>query len=511
MQPMVRAFGAAIASSALVLGASQVAIAAPEGQPEYQVGAVDWKPCEEKPTVDCGFLELPIDYSKPNGEKFKLAVSRLKAADPSKRIGAMVINPGGPGGSGVDFSMFADQYFSKEIIDKFDVIGFDPRGVARSAPIKCSAELLQKTPSSYPKTKAEFDALVTFNKVLREDCAKQSGAIFNFASTDEVAQDIDAIRRALGEKKINYYGISYGTIMGQHYAEKFGKNIRAMIIDSNMDHSLGTKQFLDSEARTAEDSFNEWIKWNDRDASSPFHGQDLRKIWKDLLAKAERGEVPAPWDPNAKLTPEDLGGGVVSMAYGPNWKGFADQIKQIIDGAQAPKAAFSAFAAEETFDNPFPGIFCNDYNLRVSSWGEYQSLVKSEYRIAPNTRGSSLGHGAMMGCVGFPKATNPQHPLKIKNSPKILLTNAKHDPATAYEWAVNAHRQSRDTTVFVTYEGWGHGVYDRSECTLKINNEYLVSLKLPRNGTSCAAVEPPAEASIMSAKPRIPVGPFSVR
>ena len=169
MQPMVRAFGAAIASSALVLGASQVAIAAPEGQPEYKVGAIDWKPCEEKPTVDCGFLELPIDYRLPNGEKFQLAVSRLKAADPSKRIGAMVINPGGPGGSGVDFSMFADGYFSKEIIDRFDVIGFDPRGVARRAPIKCSAEMLQKTPSSYPKTKAEFDATVALHPTMAEE------------------------------------------------------------------------------------------------------------------------------------------------------------------------------------------------------------------------------------------------------------------------------------------------------------------------------------------------------
>ena len=130
-----------------------------------------------------------------------------------------------------------------------------------------------------------------------------------------------------------------------------------------------------------------------------------------------------------------------------------------------------------------------------------------ENRVAPNTRGSSLGHGAMMACIGFPKATNPQRPLKIKNAPKILMTNAKHDPATVYEWAVNAHRQSRDTTVFVTYEGWGHGVYDRSECTLKINDEYMVSLKLPRSGTSCAAVEPPAEASILSAKPKI-AGPF---
>ncbi len=509
MQPMMRAFGAALASSALVLSGSSIATAAPEGQPEYGVAPIEWKPCEEVPTVDCGFLTLPIDYAKPNGEKFQLAVSRRKASNPGARIGAMVINPGGPGGSGVDFSMYADQYFSKEISDKFDIVGFDPRGVARSQPIKCSAELLQRSPSNYPKNVAEYDQLVAFNKELRDDCRKQSGPIFDHASTADVAQDIDSIRRALGEKKINYYGISYGTIMGQHYAEKFGKNIRAMIIDSNMDHSLGTKAFLASEARTAEDSFQEWMKWNDRTPASPYYGQDLRKIWKDLLAKAERGEVPAPWDPNVKMTPEDLGGGVVSMAYGPAWYGFTQQVKQIVDGLPVPAAAFGA---AETFPNPFPGIFCNDYNLRVGSWQEYQSLVRMENNIAPNTRGSSLGHGAMMGCIGFPKATNPQRTLKIKNAPKILLTNAKHDPATAYEWAVNAHRQSRDTTVFVTYEGWGHGVYDRSECTLKINNEYLVSLKLPRNGARCAAVEPtPPTPGALTVKPRIPAGPFSGR
>ena len=104
MQPMMRVFGAALASSALVLGSSSLALAAPEGQPEFEVGAIDWKPCAEMPTVDCGFLELPIDYAKPDGEKFKLAVSRRKANDTANRIGAMVINPGGPGGSGVDFS-----------------------------------------------------------------------------------------------------------------------------------------------------------------------------------------------------------------------------------------------------------------------------------------------------------------------------------------------------------------------------------------------------------------------
>ncbi|MEU0879098.1 alpha/beta fold hydrolase [Lentzea sp. NPDC005914] len=499
---MVRAFGAALASSALVLGASQIAVAAPEGQPEYKVGAIDWKPCAEVPTIDCGFLELPIDYAKPHGEKFQLAVSRRKANDQAGRIGAMVINPGGPGGSGVDFSFAADRYFSKDIVDKFDVIGFDPRGVARSQPIKCSADLLRKQPSDYPKTAAEFDQLFAFNKELRADCRKQSGPIFDHASTYDVANDIDSIRRALGEKKINYYGVSYGTIMGQHYAAQYGKNIRAMIIDSNMDHSLGTWKFLETEARGAEDVFNEWVKWSDRDASSPFHGKDLRKIWKDLLAKADRGELK---DPQGNvITSERLGAGVVSMGYGPAWKPFADYIATLVNGA--PAAA--AFAEGETFENPFPGIFCNDYNLRVSSWGEYQALNNMENRVAPNTRGSSLGHGAMMGCIGFPKATNPQRPLNIKHAPKILMTNSEHDPATVYEWAVNAHRQTRDTTVFVTYEGWGHGVYDRSECTLKINNEYMVSLKLPRNGTTCAAVEPAPQTLVQTAKVKVPAGPF---
>ncbi|KOV81044.1 alpha/beta fold hydrolase [Nocardia sp. NRRL S-836] len=503
MQPMMRVLGAALASSALVLGMAPLANAAEQGQPEFTVGAIDWKPCEKVPTVDCGFLTLPIDYAKPNGEKFQLAVSRRKANDPSQRIGAMVINPGGPGGSGVDFSFGADRYFSKEIVDRFDVIGFDPRGVARSQPIKCSADVLRRQPSEYPATKAEFDALVAFNKELRADCRKQSGPIFDHASTRDVANDIDSIRRALGEKKINYYGVSYGTIMGQHYAAQYGKNIRAMIIDSNMDHSLGTWKFLETEARGANDMFNEWVKWSDRTPSSPFYGKDLRKIWKDLLAKADRGELVD--ETGRKITAENLGGNVVGMGYGPAFKQFADWVATLVGGTPAPA---KAFAEGETFENPFAGIFCNDYNLRVGSWGEYQALNAMEKRVAPNTRGSSIGHGAMMGCVGFPQATNPQRPLKIKNAPKILLTNSRYDTATVYEWAVNAHRQTRDTTVFVTYEGWGHGVYDRSECTLKINNEYLLSLKLPRSGTTCAAVEPPAEQSVLSAKPKVTVGPF---
>jgi pimeloyl-ACP methyl ester carboxylesterase len=470
---MTRAFGAVLASSALVLGLTPLAFAAPEH-------TIDWKPCAEAPTIDCGFLTLPIDYAEPNGEKFQLAVSRRKANDPSRRVGALVVNPGGPGVSGIDFTFEA--YFSKEVVDRFDVIGFDPRGVARSQPIKCSAEAVQRPHTDRPKTAAEYDEMVAYNVALGQDCRKQSGPIFDHASSREAADDIDSIRRALGEKKISYYGVSYGTIMGQQYAERYGRNLRAMVIDSNMDRSLGAWRLLETEARGAEDVFTEWIKWNDRTPSSPLHGQDLRKIWEDLLAKAARGEVKDPRGGFA-LTPELLGIRFLNYSHVPAWKLFADHVVRLVQGVSAP-------VRTDAIEYPFQGLVCNDYDLRISSFAQYQALSGMEHRLAPNAVTVPFAHGAITGCAGLPRATNPQHPLKIKNAPKVLVTNARHDPATVHEWAVNVHRQTRDTTVLVTYEGWGHGVYGRSDCTRTINDEYLVSLKLPRNGTTCPAAEP---------------------
>ncbi|USX51498.1 alpha/beta hydrolase [Lentzea sp. HUAS12] len=479
----LRVFGAVLVSSALLVGTGQ-AVAAPE----RGAGSIAWQPCAEAPAIECGFLELPVDHARPKGEKFPLAVSRRKASDPSRRIGAMIINPGGPGGSGVEFSFAAEGIFSKEITDRFDVIGFDPRGVARSAPIRCSADVLARQPSLYPRSRAEFDAVVAYNRELRADCRKNTGALFDHVSTTDVAHDIDAVRRALGEKKINYFGVSYGTFMGQQYAELYGRNIRAMVQDSTVDHSLGTWRFIETLSRGVAGVFDEWVKWSDRTPSSPFHGRDLRAVWRGLLAKADRGELKdAQGD---VVTAEALGAFVQGTGYLPEWQWLAEYTASLEQGNPV-----GAFAKTELVEFPAVAVFCDDWNLRVRSWGEYQAVHAMDVRLSPDTRGNALGHTFLVACAGLPKASNPQRPLHIKNAPKILMTNSRYDPATVYEWAVNAHRQTRDTTVFVTYEGWGHVVYERSECTRKINDDYLLSLKLPRDGTRCAAVEP-----IVSAK-----------
>ncbi|GAA1273144.1 alpha/beta hydrolase [Saccharothrix xinjiangensis] len=504
MRSSIRALSGVAAAVALAVGTAPSASAEPPGAAGTPAPRVEWAPCEELAEVECGALSLPIDWERPRGERFDLAVARRKATDPTKRVGVLVINPGGPGGSGVSFALGANEYFSPAVLERFDVVGFDPRGVARSQPVKCSLDLLLDAPSTYPADEAGFRELAAYNRELAADCREHSGPIYDHADTLSVVKDIDALRKALGERKINYYGISYGTLIGQQYAEEFGRDIRAMVLDSNMDHSLGVRRFNETEAVAAEDSFHEFVKWCDRTPSCALHGRDVAAVWDDLLARADRGELTNPGNPGQVITARQLSGAALGAFYGPDWAPLAQLVADLVAGA--PSAA--AFAAEETAENPFAAVFCQDWAIRVKSHRELSALVERNNRLAPHMRGSSLGHEATAGCVGLPeKVNNPQHRLRIEDAPKILMTNALHDPSTPYEWAVNAHRQSRDTTVLLTYEGWGHGVYGRSDCTTGAMDEYLITLKTPRDGARCAAVEPPAESvASLDATPR-PVGP----
>jgi pimeloyl-ACP methyl ester carboxylesterase len=501
--------GAASADAAGAASADAAGAASADAAGGYQPPQIAWGPCEEIPTVECGTLAVPVDWSKPRGETFDLAVARRKATDPAQRVGVMLINPGGPGGSGVNFALGADTYFSPEVQAKFDIIGFDPRGVARSNGVTCSLDLLLEQPSQYPANEAEFARLADYNRELQQDCREQTGPLYDHVSTLSVVEDMEAVRRSLGERKISYYGISYGTLIGQQYAEEHPDRIRASVIDSNMDHSLNTRQFIDTEARTAESSWNEWVKWCDRTESCALHGQDVAKVWNGLLDKADRGEVDYPGVPGEKLTAQDISAIANSAFYGPAWSELADLVVELDAGTVPDAAAFAALAEEpETAQNPFPAVFCQDWQIRIRDYREYVRLYASEQRNAPNMRTSSLGHSAAASCIGLGDATNPQHRLRISGAPEILMLNSLYDPATAYEWAVNANRQAGRATTLLTYEGWGHGVYDRSECTRGAVDDYLTDLVVPADGTRCAAVEPAPGPQSRSTRPDVrPNGP----
>ncbi|WBQ06093.1 alpha/beta hydrolase [Kribbella sp. CA-293567] len=467
---------------------------------------ITWAPCEEVPAIQCGKLTLPVDWRKPGGATFELALAKRPADEPAASKGPLFINPGGPGGSGVNMTFTAGTLFSPEIRRTFDIIGIDPRGVARSHPVVCSAEAFARPGETVlPRTKAEYTALVRFNRQLAADCRQHTGPLYDHVDSVSVARDVDAVRAAIGADKLSWYGASYGTLMGQMYAELFPHRIRSMVNDGNMDHSLGTWRFLLSESSFAEDSFQQFVTWCGKSANCALHGQDVPKVYAELLAKADAGTLVDPAD-GTKLSTWDLLDITQFFFSRPRWVQLGELLSSLHTGtpsaavrtaradlaatlqAVVPAAERSA-AAVELVEDVRPQ-FCQDWSLPVRGFQELNALYGASLKVAPNMRTSVLALQSMTQCIGWPgKVNNPQHKLDVKGAPTILMMNGLHDPATGYSWAVNARRQLGNA-VLVTYEGSGHVTYSRTACTRAAVDNYFLDLTVPAAGTRCAANDP---------------------
>ncbi|GAA1824243.1 alpha/beta hydrolase [Planosporangium flavigriseum] len=520
------AVGALTAAVALGPAVAAPASAAPPHDPTVKVPAVDWKPCPDLAEVDCGSVTVPIDWSKPYGETVDIALARQKATDPAARIGSILINPGGPGGSGVDWAK-GGPIFSPEVHRRFDVVGFDPRGVGGSHPVLCDLDIEVESVPPVPRDRAEFDAVVAHNKALGDSCRKLTGPLFDFVDTASVTRDMDAIRAALGEHKLNYYGVSYGTLMGQQYAELFPRRIRTMVIDSNMDHSLRTTwQFLQTEATAAQENFDQFITWCGRTAACALHGQDVRKVFGDLYARAGRGELTFPGS-DIKIEQFQLLSFTNGSFYGPSWQFLADFLKELSTGQPNPaidQRAAAVLAGSRTagsrigdrraghgepVPDPFSAVFCQDWRLPVHDFVELEAYRRALTLVAPDMKLSPLGWGATTSCLGWPaRVRNPQHRLEVASAPPILMLNSRYDPATPYQWATNASRQMG--AALLTYDGWGHGSYFKgSSCVTGAVDTYFLTGATPNRGTHCPAVEPPTEAQLRTQSPTRPRWPLT--
>ncbi|GLF95445.1 alpha/beta fold hydrolase [Streptomyces yaizuensis] len=495
MRRLVKALAGALGVGLLMGAAGPGGAAAgsgpPGGGPAVR-SVLDWRPCPRDPAAECGSLRLPVDWARPSGAGFDLAVARRKAADPARRIGVLLVNPGGPGDSGVDFAVRrAPSYFSPDILARFDIVGFDPRGIGDSAPIRCSQGLLDRRPPAYPRDQAEFERLVAFNRALRKDCRRHSGPVFDHADTLSVVQDMDALRQALGERTITYFGHSYGTLIGQQYAERYGERLRAMTLTANVDHSLGAREFMVSSAAGAEDSFHQFVRWCARTDSCALHGRDVTAVWDRLLKRADRGEVSDPRSPDHALTATMITAKAFRAFYGPDRAGLATELARL-DAQPPPPGPLEPPRPSPPPDPAFHAVFCQDWRIRAEDHREYARLTAAEVRAAPHMRGAPRVHEAASGCMGWPEeVNNPQRPLRITKAPRILMLHSRHDPAAHYTVAAHVHRQTRGTTVLLPYEGAGHSVYGRSDCTRGAVDDYLTDLRLPSIG-SCAAVTPSA-------------------
>ncbi|MEO3886428.1 alpha/beta fold hydrolase [Nonomuraea sp. B5E05] len=207
-------------STAPMAGVGNAAVAGEGVTDAVGKRGIAWGPCEDEPTVECGKLAVPIDWSKPDGPTVDLALARRRTTDPSARIGSLLTNPGGPGNSGVN-DILRPSGFSEEVQRRFDIVSYDPRGVGRSGAATCSASVYNKIPYEVMTSQADYDKWTAFNKKLRADCRKLTGPLYDHIDSANVARDMDAIRAALGDDKLTSYGVSYGTLAQQMYAELF--------------------------------------------------------------------------------------------------------------------------------------------------------------------------------------------------------------------------------------------------------------------------------------------------
>jgi pimeloyl-ACP methyl ester carboxylesterase len=428
-------------------------------------------------------LKVPLDWSAPRGDTIGLAVATRPADKPRLRVGTLFFNPGGPGDGGVEYVVRAAQVFSPALLARFDLVAMDPRGVGASAPIRCGLPVFPAHLTLFPRTVKEFTRLHDYGRRLGRSCLRRSGPLLGHVDTISVARDHEALRRALGVKRVSWLGISYGTQVATNYAALFPRRTRAMVLDAALEHSGSEVGMLSTEILTAEDSFDRFAAWCATADTCALKGQDVGAVYDALVAGADRHPIPVPGALRA-VTGEDIRmqtpGGLLfkePTVFGPDrsWAGLSRAIKAAVEGdatsfALPPPKQAGALAERLA-------VGCMDYVSEIHTWAQMQQRLELGRRLAPHLRGASE-QWDVLRCIGWPvEAANPFRRLDVRGVP-TLIVNATHDPSTAYSWALGLAGQIRGSDL-LTREGDGHTSYFTSACARTAMEAYLVRPRAP--------------------------------
>jgi pimeloyl-ACP methyl ester carboxylesterase len=471
--------------------------------------AADWKDCQEIPeqlvgkaasnmTYQCASVAVPRDWNHPvAGQTYSVAMIRIRSKTQKNRIGSLLINPGGPGGSGIDTAVYLSYGealggLPTKITDQFDIVGFDPRGVGRSDPIKCISDADQDATFAAPPdptTDAEFNQLVTLDKKIGTECGQKYGDQLPLFSTEQAAKDMDAIRAAVGDPKMTYLGWSYGTLLGATYAQLFPAKIRALVLDGAIDP---TQNFVDSseeQAKGFERAFTNFTAWCKATPSTCPISADPRGAVTDAIAKAKAS--PVRGDDGRDATPGWVFIAVISSLYTEQgWQTLAKAVDNLRAGDATGIFQLADQYAERNKDGSYSNLF--DANLAVNC-ADAASVptaaqvrqLQSEWRTKYPLFGAALATG-MLSCTFWPGAHDPYPHAAAVGAPPIVVVGTTGDPATPYE---NTARLASmlGTGHVLTWEGEGHTAYPNTLCIVNAVDGYLINLTVPQEGLKCPA------------------------
>ena len=455
-----------------------------------RTGTIEWTPCGK---VECGRLSVPLDFTRPNGPRIALALARLPAA--RKRIGVLFTNPGGPGGSGVEFLRSAADVFPEAIRDSFDLVSWDPRGVGASAPVRCVDNLDPfYAVDRDPQTPAAVAQNVAVARTFVDACRRNSGDLLPYVSTAATARDLDAIRAAIGDEKISYLGFSYGTLVGAVYADLFPQHVRAMVLDGAIDPARSYADSTLDQAKSFDDDLRAFFEHCRASAACGFaRGGDPAAAF-DKLARALAAEPePAVVDGESRtLGPGELdiavasalyagaaGYGVLTAALVQAGRGAGDRMLALADAYTGRKrgGTYSNETAAEY------AIGCLDAPAPPTVAAVQQLAVRAA-RVAPHFGAPGVWLG--LPCTLWPVAAEGRTvPIHASGASPIVVVGTTHDPATPYSWAQSLASELKSGRL-LTSEAASHTSYGRGDaCVDSHVDRYLLELVVPASGTRC--------------------------
>ncbi|MEU2613320.1 alpha/beta hydrolase [Micromonospora sp. NPDC007271] len=542
---MPRAIRSLIAAGAagIVLAGPAIAPAAaapvrtPQSPASDRTSAVEARRVDRVPTpklgwygcygyAECATVRLPLDYDNPKGATTEVAVLRVKARDQKHKIGSLFLNPGGPGGSGTSIALAAPYFLGDDLLDRFDIVGVDPRGVAASDNIKCFRSVKDQTKAyaglnvAFPWTRAEEKAYVASAKAVGKGCSTTGKPLTGAASTAEVARDMDVLRRAVGDKKLTYLGFSYGSALGQYYANMFPDRVRALVIDGVLNPNAwigqgnARHQLQETRLRSADGAYRALHEILVRCAEAGAEQCTLAAAGDpvatyETVAKRLRKKPAVIDDPvygQFTVGYADFIGASLGALYSPyGWTdivGITEELLMLTDPAAASAARAQARTAlarravqarqQRGYDFPYDNgletfltVDCTDA-YHPTDAGAWPALAAAEDRRAPY-------FGRLWAWGTAPCARNTwtvrdedayTGPFNRRTSAPVLVVGNYWDPATNYQGAVSSAALLPNSRL-LSSDSWGHTAYGTSDCATGAIDAYLLKVKLPAKGTVC--------------------------
>lgn len=506
----------------LVVPTATTAAAAPT--PAKAPAPISWGPCaenelggipaEDLPKYSCADYAVPLNHDRPKQGTINIALMRRAANDPATRVGSLFINPGGPGGSGYQMPKFGRGMFEPEVLDRFDLIGFDPRGVARSTPLRCFATnedaddvfaRMHPLPVTTQQETTTLKALKDYGRF----CGRFGGPLLEHMSTKAVARDLDLMRAAVGDTKLTYVGFSYGTLLGATYVNMFPNKARAIILDGNVDPTLRLLDGVEYDRQRTkgfEIALDAFLERCDQVGPTCAFSGDAREKY-DALRNYLRNTSPITLPDGVVFDEARLTGTVASVLYNPAQFTLLAELLQELWDVSHPSAARTAAAAPSaaarsllnsghggrldilpdtpyTSDDSYLAVNCSDkpFNNLPS---ELSAIADRWERQMPNF-GRYLAWGDPAACPTWPvkDADAYRGPWNKRTQTPVLVFGNYYDPATQYEFSKRMARQLGNAQL-VSVDAFGHCILGDSTCADRIAADYLIDLAVPSPGSVC--------------------------